>query len=862
MEQNQKNTQPLKTDNHQYLWLSPIRDIQPSIFGHEATPNNEENPMSNIDSTLFAEGATQTLVASGASKDTDYSNDLPVNQLFQWPTMPEYVTSPSNNETPRPTETSWPNNSNTQAIVTETDRPTPSSSLTYPRVNHPMDSTRKDQKSTEIHNLDEYGGSHIFNNKSDIGPTQSQANFQRNQRNQQDQIIPGEDYPYTTRYRERLQTKASRQDKHPMRPIGTPATSAEPGTMPAETVNIPERPKKTRSPIRFPSPDGEGTYNSNWNTSNLQSRVGNPNIMQQSPNVKADGTTVDQAPRGFHSQTASDITNRKRVFHNQTNSTKSRNQYDRYREQQTESDVSNFFASIANDISQAIENSYNGERPFKRRPKQIIRKQHDAKGVSNFHLDDNDQIVRTSAGHPRCNYCFIASHPRVGCKFRQYDLNGGIDRAIHPKKGLLSYRNIKEQFEPKIPETSLEHLPHELIEKIGEYLSFTDRCRFGATNTRVRLVLEAEKFWYKVSLPNQMLKYEIINKIINMGTHSLSIPWSTLNGEWQDMDHLDDNISAYTSKLRQLNISGVNESDTVRGNNKVVANLVAKSSDLRILDMTGATLNLLKIVATTLSGGGHMLSSLNLSIVGNNNHHNFVRRYETMKKIIDKLPCLKNIILAGTNLCRKTISYVCTYISTTLERINISGEKVRDSDLRALTFRCPNITFLNLNGTLVTFESFYDLAITWKHSMRYLSLPKKVAKELGLSLHSIRNYEYLGDLTQLWKRGIVNPRETPALAILAQFKTTIDSMPALKYLNMGEYAEDVIDVERNYKYTLQRLFQHIVINLSPYDDRYPVEEDPISVFQEGFIINTDIQSNPSLSPTSTASTILMEDIGQ
>ena len=408
----------------------------------------------------------------------------------------------------------------------------------------------------------------------------------------------------------------------------------------------------------------------------------------------------------------------------------------------------------------------------------------------------------------------------------------------------------------------MEHLPHELIEKIGEYLSFTDRCRFGATNRRVRLVLAAEKFWYKVSLPNQTLKYEIINKIINMGTHSLSIPWSTLNGEWQDMDHLDDNISAYTSKLRQLNISGINESDTIRGNNKIVANLVAKSPDLRTLDMTGATLNLLHIVATTLSGGGHMLSSLNLSIVGNNNHHNFVRRYETMKKIIDKLPCLKNIILAGTNLCRKTIAYVCTYVSTTLEKINISGEKVRDSDLRALTFRCPNITFLNLNGTLVTFESFYDLAITWKHSMRYLSLPKKVAKELGLSLEPIRNYEYLEDLTQLWKRGIINPRETPALAILAQFKTTIDSMPALKYLNMGEYAENVIDVERNYKYTLQRLFRHIVINLSPYDDKYPVEEDPISVFQEGFVINTDIQSNPSLSPTSTASTILMEDIGQ
>ena len=232
-----------------------------------------------------------------------------------------------------------------------------------------------------------------------------------------------------------------------------------------------------------------------------------------------------------------------------------------------------------------------------------------------------------------------------------------------------------------------------------------------------------------------------------------------------------------------------------------------------------------------------------------------------MKKIIDKLPCLKNIILAGTNLCRKTISYVCTYISTTIEKINIARERVRDSDIRALTFRCPNITYLNLNETLVTFESFYEITTTWKHSMRYLSLPKKIATELGLASQAIRNYGYLEDLTQLWRQGIINPRETPTLAILAQFKTTVDSMSALKYLNVGEYAEEVIDADKNYKNTLQRLFRHVVINLSPYDDKYPVEEDPCSVFQEGFIINTDIQSNPSLSPTSTASTIPMEDFG-
>ena len=107
------------------------------------------------------------------------------------------------------------------------------------------------------------------------------------------------------------------------------------------------------------------------------------------------------------------------------------------------------------------------------------------------------------------------------------------------------------------------------------------------------------------------------------------------------------------------------------------------------------------------------------------------------------------------------------------------------------------------------------------------------------------NFEYLEDLTLLWRRNVVNPRDTPVLAILAQFKTTVDSMSTLKYLNIGNYASHILDIDQNSKHTLQRLFHHITINLSPYDDQYPVEEDPCSVFQDGFIMNTDIGSSES-----------------
>ena len=102
-------------------------------------------------------------------------NDLSVNQLFQWPTIPEYVTSPSINELPRLTGTDWPNNSNTQATISEIDKSTLSSSPAYPQVNHPVDSSRKDQESAEIHRFDRYGGNRNPSDKSDTGHTQSQV---------------------------------------------------------------------------------------------------------------------------------------------------------------------------------------------------------------------------------------------------------------------------------------------------------------------------------------------------------------------------------------------------------------------------------------------------------------------------------------------------------------------------------------------------------------------------------------------------------------------------------------------------------------------------------------------------------------
>ena len=144
-----------------------------------------------------------------------------------------------------------------------------------------------------------------------------------------------------------------------------------------------------------------------------------------------------------------------------------------------------------------------------------------------------------------------------------------------------------------------------------------------------------------------------------MGTRSLSIPWSSIDGEWAEYSHLVSTLSTFASQLSYLNISGFNNSPQIRGDNRIIAMLIAKSTSLKTLDVTESKLALMSEISIVIPYG-HRLTSLNLSMVGCNNHHNFLLRYSTIERIVDKLKSLKNIILAGTNLCRKSITYLCT----------------------------------------------------------------------------------------------------------------------------------------------------------------------------------------------------------
>ena len=167
--------------------------------------------------------------------------------------------------------------------------------------------------------------------------------------------------------------------------------------------------------------------------------------------TQAEPVTADQLPRRSYSHNSTETPKYKSKAQGLSFTIDNRHQVyqQQYRNYYSESKVNNFTTNMADNVQQIIQNVRRQPNPRK-----SVRR-HDAKGVSNFHLDQHDQIVRTYDNHPRCTYCFVASHPRIKCKFRKQDLQNGLDRAVHPEKGLLSYKDAKNTYIPEPKATTL-----------------------------------------------------------------------------------------------------------------------------------------------------------------------------------------------------------------------------------------------------------------------------------------------------------------------------------------------------------------------------------------------------------------------
>jgi hypothetical protein len=380
-------------------------------------------------------------------------------------------------------------------------------------------------------------------------------------------------------------------------------------------------------------------------------------------------------------------------------------------------------------------------------------------------------------------------------------------------------------------EITLNDMPNEVMAIIWSYLTFTEKTRIGCTNNRMRALSEMPEFWRLIRIPHQVLTYNLISNIITMGTKRLSIPWCAIKGNWSGYTDLENILTEGLSDLEYLDMTGCNGSGTYDGNDRMAAILVSRSEDLTILDLTSSRLTLVSTIMRALTWECG-ITALNLSTMGDNTHpwgdHQNLQ-FETIQIMVDKCHLLTDLIMSITNLCRTSINYLCDHLTNNILRLNLSKERILDENIRALSRQCPKLQYLNICETMVSYDVFSDIALTWKTTMVYMCLPHQMAVTLALDSNTVVAFDGLENLTNLWENKQISAPKSPELAMLVQFKSMIDSMPILEFLHMGDWNDQMpYDFLGTQQHTtvLMRMFPNLTINLSPFALRSPVEVDP------------------------------------
>ena len=130
------------------------------------------------------------------------------------------------------------------------------------------------------------------------------------------------------------------------------------------------------------------------------------------------------------------------------------------------------------------------------------------------------------------------------------------------------------------------------------------------------------------------------------------------------------------------------------------------------------------------------------------------------------------------------------------------------SSLNKQLQRCQNMTYINLAETRISYGIIHLSAVGWRYSMRDLTLPESLSRQLKL----------FSDCGPYARR--------------EEFKTLIKSMPRLERLHVGHYRFEQSDImaRRDHVKMLCEMFPHLLINPSPFGKLGPSKYDPARKF--------------------------------
>ena len=352
----------------------------------------------------------------------------------------------------------------------------------------------------------------------------------------------------------------------------------------------------------------------------------------------------------------------------------------------------------------------------------------------------------------------------------------------------------------------LSSMPTEILEKILGYLSFQQRIGVQRINQRFKDATMTPKLWKSVTIRNRLITNPIVKNILRAQTTSLDLPmcvWRAHQTEQIDMENF---LILNPPKLTYLGLQEFG------GNNSIAATLIILSKNLATLDLSEADFTFLSHVLDKLDRTNN-ITSINLSImktIPNTRQPSALAemyspvRSNTIADLVTKCINLTDLVLCGSDLSQDSITQICHLVTPTLVAINLAREHIKDEHVDALTLRCPNMKYINLSETKISYGIFPRMASRWRYSMRDLSLPEQLARQLKL----------FSDFGPYERRD--------------EFATLIKSMPRMERLHIGHFRFEHTDVmyRRTTVKMLSAMFPKLLINPNPFGTLGPSTSDP------------------------------------
>ena len=307
--------------------------------------------------------------------------------------------------------------------------------------------------------------------------------------------------------------------------------------------------------------------------------------------------------------------------------------------------------------------------------------------------------------------------------------------------------------------SNFQDLPDELILKVLSYSKIKALITCGQASKRIRKISRDNSLWKTVTLERKIVKTELLELILGKGCTILRISNSTILGS------LGSNIK---SQLRVLNLSQT-VTDYTNGIYRipiidVLEELLSCCCSLQCLTIEGLWLT--PKMAKSICMNGKTLEILNLryssveelSVRWPRHPRRRILGSSYLQEIFECCQELKEVDFNEIEgLCNGDLKVLIESIPPNVEKLNLTGSDLMNTDVQILLSRCNKIKILSLEATFIT-----ENALTYIR--RYLNL---TLEELSLGENKITGTGFL----------------------------QLKCMPRLKILNLYDEIEDFTKIQ-------------------------------------------------------------------